>query len=99
MRHVSRKKQGSVVTVSLLAIATMLVIAGTVSGEFEPSESEDGFIPNGTPFFKFGRRLSNLQHNRRRHQSHRTVFSKPGQQRPFLRILPPAQRRHVRVRL
>ena len=48
MRHVLRKKQLRIVTASLLAIATMLVIAGTVSGESEPPESGD--IPNGTPF-------------------------------------------------
>lgn len=54
MRHVSRKKQGSVVTVSLLVIATMLVIAAKVNGESEPPESEDEFIPNGTPFLNAG---------------------------------------------
>jgi len=53
MRHVSREKQNSIVTVSLLAIATMLVIAGTVSGEFEP-ESSQTFFPNGTPFLNLG---------------------------------------------
>jgi cytochrome c peroxidase len=39
------------VTASLLAIATMLAIAGTMSGESEPPEPGPIFIPNGTPFF------------------------------------------------
>jgi hypothetical protein len=52
MRHIMRQEKRRVTTASLFALATMIVIAGTLSG-FQPpaaqgNPSGGNFIPNGT---------------------------------------------------
>jgi hypothetical protein len=53
-----RQKKRRVVTPSLLALATMMVIAGTIRGFQAPApqgnRNSGNFIPNGTPFFNPG---------------------------------------------
>ena len=54
MRHVMRQEKRRVTTASLFALATMIVIAGTLSG-FQPPAAQGNpnggnFIPNGTTF-------------------------------------------------
>ena len=56
MRHVGREKKRRAVTASVLVLAAMMVIAGTIRGDSQPLLPQrnvvpDGdFIPNGTPF-------------------------------------------------
>ncbi len=58
MRHVMRQEKRRVATASVLAIATMMVIAGTLSGFQPPAPRGDpdggNFIPNGTPLLNPG---------------------------------------------
>ena len=51
MRHVLRDKR-RILSASLLVLAAMIAIAGTVSGQLPPSNQT--FIPNGTSFINFG---------------------------------------------
>ena len=52
MRLLMRQGKRRVVTASLLVLAAMMVIVGTLSGDSEPPPQR--FIPNGTPFFNPG---------------------------------------------